>query len=254
MSKQPWLKFDAEAWLSDPHLRMCSPAAQGLLINLMAIAHGANPYGYLVNGTLAINDQNIGKIMAWNRQTVGKAWAELVLHGRTVEAECGLWYIPRMVKDHAESAKHSANGAKGGNPSLIGVNPPLKAPLKAEKRERREEKKREDTPKPKKKMTDKQKAERIYEEYPKKVGRGKAVASIVKALKNGADPNIVINAVIAYDRATKSWPAEDRQYIPNPATWFNQERWTDDQSEWTKGTKQAANGSDYVVQTTQEDG
>ena len=141
MSKKPWLKFDAEAWLSDPHLRMCSPAAQGLLINLMAIAHGANPYGYLVNGTLAINEQNIGKIMAWNRQTVGKAWAELVLHGRTVEAECGLWYIPRMVKDNEESAKHSANGAKGGNPSLLGVNPPLKA----EKRERREEKKREDT-------------------------------------------------------------------------------------------------------------
>ena len=107
---------------------------------------------------------------------------------------------------------------------------------------------------PKKKMTDKQKAERIYEEYPKKVGKGKAIASIVTALKNGADPNIVINAVIAYDRATKSWPAEDRQYIPNPSTWFNQERWTDDQDEWTKGTKQAANGSDYVVQTTQEDG
>ena len=110
------------------------------------------------------------------------------------------------------------------------------------------------SPKPKKPMTDTQKAERIYEEYPKKVGKGKAIASIVTALKNGADPNIVINAVIAYGRATNSWPAEDRQYIPNPATWFNQERWTDDQSEWTKGTKQAANGSDYVVQTTQEDG
>ena len=111
-----------------------------------------------------------------------------------------------------------------------------------------------DTAPPKKKMTDSQKAERIYEEYPKKVGRAKAIASIVTALKKGADPNIVIDAVIAYGRATKTWPAEDRQYIPNPATWFNQERWTDDQSEWTKGTKQAANGSDYVVQTTQEDG
>tara|TARA_R110002096_G_scaffold55110_2_gene141876 strand:- start:277 stop:963 length:687 start_codon:yes stop_codon:yes gene_type:complete len=105
---------------------------------------------------------------------------------------------------------------------------------------------------PKKPMTDTQKAERIYKEYPKQVGRGKAIASIVTALKNGADPNIVINAVIAYGRATKSWTAEDRQYIPNPATWFNQERWTDDQDQWRSKSANVAHTSEHYTVPAKE--
>ena len=108
------------------------------------------------------------------------------------------------------------------------------------------------SPKPKKPMTDTQKAERIYEEYPKKVGKGKAIASIVTALKNGADPNIVINAVIAYGRATKTWPVEDRQYIPNPATWFNQERWTDDQDQWRSKSANVAHTSEHYTVPAKE--
>ena len=244
MSKQPWLKFDAEAWLSDPHLRMCSPAAQGLLINLMAIAHGANPYGYLVNGTLAINDQNIGKILAWNRQTVGKAWAELVLHGRTVEAECGLWYIPRMVKDHAESAKHSANGAKGGNPLLLGVKPPLKAEKKESKSKKE---KREDPP-----------------TVPTGTGKAKSFKqwtkedfqeSIIKANHDG----IINKAECINFRDYWIEPsASGRMKFSLQKTWDTRLRIHNAikmvYSKQRIETKQAANGSDYVVQTTQEDG
>ncbi len=31
------------------------------------------------------------------------------------------------------------------------------------------------------------------------------------------------------------WPAEDRKFVPHPATWFNQERYLDDPKEWQRG-------------------
>ena len=149
MKKHQWFKFDAAAWLSDPHLRMCGPASHGLLINLIAIAHGADPYGYLINGGLIIDADNIAKVLGWNKQTVKKAWAELEQNGRIMGAQQGqdggttvaprqhngsttvaqppLWYIPRMVKDHEQAIIDRLNGVKGGNPALLGDNPPLKA-------------------------------------------------------------------------------------------------------------------------------
>lgn len=145
--KHPWFKFDADAWGADPHLRMCSPAAHGLLINLMAIAHGADPYGFIVNGDLVIDQHNMGKVMAWNRQTVGKAWAELEQHGRIVLSEVGSWYIPRMVRDYEQAIIDSKNGSKGGNPKLVGVNPPINPDKNKSKKEKENKSKNPQPPK-----------------------------------------------------------------------------------------------------------
>jgi len=121
MSKRPWFKFHPQDWLADPHLRMCSPPAQGLLINLMALAHINSEPGYLG----AIDKQNAGRALAWNGQTVSKAWAELEQNGRIARADNGQWCIPRMVRDNEYSNKQAEYGKQGGNPTL-------KAPLKPE--------------------------------------------------------------------------------------------------------------------------
>lgn len=71
---------------------------------------------------------------------------------------------------------------------------------------------------------DKSRIENIYDLYPKKVGRGAALKSIEKALRKIASAELEV-AVIKYAESVRG---KDKQFIPNPATWFNQERWMDE--------------------------
>lgn len=76
-------------------------------------------------------------------------------------------------------------------------------------------------------------SETIYLAYPRREGKGEAIKAIGKALKK-VDSKILMEAVAEFSTAHNSWIPEDRQYIPYPATWFNQERWNDDRSLWGK--------------------
>jgi hypothetical protein len=92
----------------------------------------------------------------------------------------------------------------------------------------------------------------IYAAYPKKVGRAAAIKAIKAAIKAGVDPARLHERTKAYAAAVAKWPAEDRAYIPNPATWYNQGRWDDDPAAWVRtanngtGPKAPINGSDFV--------
>lgn len=71
----------------------------------------------------------------------------------------------------------------------------------------------------------------IYEAYPKKVGRPKAVTSIKAAIKDIGFPELLIRT----KRYAATRHGQDSKYTPNPATWFNQQRYNDDPSTWTNG-------------------
>lgn len=73
----------------------------------------------------------------------------------------------------------------------------------------------------------------IYQAYPRKVGPAAAMKSIEKACKL-IDPKELLQAVRDYEAATSQWPEADRDYIPMPTTWFNQQRWMEDRKEWTR--------------------
>jgi hypothetical protein len=75
--------------------------------------------------------------------------------------------------------------------------------------------------------------ERIYSAYPKKVGKGQAVRAIRSAMKS-TPFEILAYAVKAYADAVSRWPDSEKQYIPNPSTWFNGRRWEDDPSTWVR--------------------
>lgn len=78
-------------------------------------------------------------------------------------------------------------------------------------------------------------AEAVYELYPKKVGKVKAIAAIVKVLKSGTITELDLQArVKGYAEATAMWAEQDKTYIPYPATWFNQQRYLDDPATWTR--------------------
>jgi hypothetical protein len=66
--------------------------------------------------------------------------------------------------------------------------------------------------------------DRFWAVYPRKVGKGAAEKSWVKAL-TVASPGEIITAA-----QRNAWP-DDPQFIPNPATWLNQQRWLDEAPE-----------------------
>lgn len=70
--------------------------------------------------------------------------------------------------------------------------------------------------------------EAFWDEYPRKVGKGKAFDAFGKAAKSGQWPGIeaVIGAV-RKARGSEQWRKEGGQFIPHPATWLNQMRWFD---------------------------
>lgn len=81
----------------------------------------------------------------------------------------------------------------------------------------------------------------IYDCYPRKQGRAAALKAIAKAidtikgdLLNPRDSDWLLGRVKAYAEATAKWPAEDKQFIPHPSTWFNKGNYDDDPEEWKR--------------------
>lgn len=62
--------------------------------------------------------------------------------------------------------------------------------------------------------------------YPKKSGKGAARTAFTKALKK-TDASTIADAVKAHTQ-TDQWQKHSGKFIPNPATWLNQERWDDE--------------------------
>lgn len=67
--------------------------------------------------------------------------------------------------------------------------------------------------------------EQFWQAYPKKIGKKAALQAWEKAI----DKPAVVDIIKALDIANKSeqWTKDNGQFIPNPSTWLNQGRWTD---------------------------
>ena len=139
--KQPWLKFYPSDWRSDPKLRMCSLAARGLWIEMLALMHEANPRGHLLVNGIAPNAQQLS-VLVGSLADVSELLTELESVDVFSRTESGVIYSRRMTRDEAKSAEAKANGALGGNPTLKpGVNPPDKTQKPEARNQRLEEKK-----------------------------------------------------------------------------------------------------------------
>lgn len=78
----------------------------------------------------------------------------------------------------------------------------------------------------------------IYNAYPRKVGRKAALAAIERAMRR-IDPGELLDAVKHFARAVLAARIEER-FIPHPATWFNQDRWTDPMPQPNHGPRDAS--------------
>lgn len=95
----------------------------------------------------------------------------------------------------------------------------------------------------------------IYEEYPRKQGKGAAMKAIQKAVarlvkgehgESAMEPRqariLLFRAVQAFARS----PAGAGEFVPHPATWFNDSRYLDDRNTWNSG---GSNGKGKSSQT-----
>ena len=76
--------------------------------------------------------------------------------------------------------------------------------------------------------------ESIYQEYPRKVGKGEALKAIQKALEtiDADDPVTSLRArVIEFAESPAGHKGE---FVPYPAKWFSKKRYLDDAKEWEK--------------------
>lgn len=66
----------------------------------------------------------------------------------------------------------------------------------------------------------------FWSEYPRKVGKGAAKKAFEKARKKATLESLV--SAVRRQKCGSQWTKDDGRFIPNPATWLNQERWEDE--------------------------
>lgn len=89
--------------------------------------------------------------------------------------------------------------------------------------------------------------ERVYQAYPRKVGRKAAIQSIFNALNAIAGRDNPPLDPVAWllgrvEVFAKARAGEDSQFTPYPRTWFSQGRYDDDAKEWQSRTNRQAGG------------
>lgn len=125
----PFIKFYGRDWLGDSQLRLCSLAARGLWIDLIALMASSQRRGYLEIGGKPVCDAGtISRIVCADAAEVGKMLTELEQAGVFSRDESGTIYSRRMVRDAAVSEQKRAAGLQGGNPAL--VKQPVKRAVK----------------------------------------------------------------------------------------------------------------------------
>lgn len=231
-----WIKFWPADWKGDPALRMCSLAARGLWIELLSIAHEAEPYGHVLVSSRAPTPRQIAQIVGASERDVVKLLAELEEAGVFSRTDAGVIFSRRMVRDHGKSeegraaiAKRWANKGAAQSPNTPPNTPPnrgadsLEAEAEAEAETDRvlpfgqnSRARRPRAPSP-------TGFDEFWNLYPAKVGRQAALKAWPRAIRAvGGDAAQIVLALKA--RLHLFNP----EFTPNPATWLNQGRWDDD--------------------------
>lgn len=118
MSNYPWIKFYPNDWRSDTRLRMCSPAARGVWIDMLCIMHEATPYGHLAIDGEAPTKRELAVLLSVSIDELTPLIEELERYKVFSRRNNGVIYSRKMVNAAQLSEKRRIAGSKGGNPEL----------------------------------------------------------------------------------------------------------------------------------------
>lgn len=107
MASRPWIKFYPADWQADQALGMCSLAARGLWLEMLAIMHRADPYGHLlVNGKVP-TDTQLAALARCPLDQIPSLLDELESAGVFSKGRNRVIYSRRLTRDE----KHRKDGA-----------------------------------------------------------------------------------------------------------------------------------------------
>ncbi len=148
MSGTTWTKFYWSDWESDPALRLCSLAAQGLWMRMLCIASAHDPIGYVAVAGRGLDETALARMTGCSGSEAADLLGELERNGVFSRDRTGRIFSRRMVNDAKRAAIARKNGKMGGNPSLgkgegkAGPdNPPDNPRLKTQEPEARSQRK-----------------------------------------------------------------------------------------------------------------
>ncbi|MDB5432513.1 MAG: hypothetical protein JWP35_3629 [Caulobacter sp.] len=118
MSGVIWSKFYWSDWESDPSLRLCSLAAQGLWMRMLCVAAQHDPIGFVCIAGRPLDVTDLARVTGCSEAETDVLVSELGRNGVFSRDRIGRIYCRRMVKDAQAMALARINGAKGGNPAL----------------------------------------------------------------------------------------------------------------------------------------
>jgi hypothetical protein len=258
MAGEPWAKFFWKDWESDPALKLCSLAAQGLWMRLLCIAAASTIPGEVRIGRRPCSPSDIATIINASTEEVARLIDELEAGGVFDRAKDGAIVSRRMVRDAAEREKWRGYGKRGGRPKALKDtenvdNPPLlenekggvlegvsqgsppASPLLLPPRPPNNYPPSTPTPnvvvgaRARNCSTWRAFFADWWREYPHKVGKRDAERAYRGALQR-AGPAELIDGVRRYSAGKP----RDRPWC-NPATWLNQDRWLDEPAEPADG-------------------
>jgi hypothetical protein len=124
---KPWMKFYPQDWRADEKLRLCSLAARGLWMEMLAIMHRSERYGQLLIGGQVPTEAQLAVQVGASTPEVSELLGQLEAAGVFSRAASGAIYSRRMTRDHKKAQIARKNGKTGGNPKLRKQmeNPPL---------------------------------------------------------------------------------------------------------------------------------
>lgn len=117
-SATPWMKFYPQDWRADEKLRLCSLAARGLWIEMLAIMHRSERYGQLLISGRVPTDAQLAVQVGASPEQVSSLLLELDGAGVFSRAASGAIYSRRMTRDYKKAEIARKNGKTGGNPRL----------------------------------------------------------------------------------------------------------------------------------------
>ena len=112
MADQPFLKFFHRDWLADSALRMCSRAARGLWIDMLALMADAEEFGVLPFGE-AEAPEALSNACGGSPKEIAALLGELARRGVYSIREDGCIYSRRLTRDHKQFVTMSRLGRSG---------------------------------------------------------------------------------------------------------------------------------------------
>lgn len=197
------------------------------LLQFWSAANEVSRDGFLLHATSFVMDEMSG-IPSFGDALIHVGWAIETDYPKGISLPNFLEYNTPLEKRDAQTGAQRTREWRRRKSCVT----------KCDESDAREEKRREyinNTPKPPKEDTSKQKQnkdfERFWEAFPRgrRTGKGTALKAWGKAVKK-TDPEIIIQSAKEYADS----PVGRGDYVKMPATWLNGECWNDDRSAWQR--------------------